>query len=60
MISFALTSASVIPFSSSSQRNTWLSASEMTSSFRLASAMGSVSFHLAFRSLLLCSLKIYF
>nr|DAP58627.1 MAG TPA: hypothetical protein [Caudoviricetes sp.] len=60
LISLALKSASVIPFSSSSQRRTWLSAREMTSSFFLASAIGSVRRHLAFRSLLLCNLNMYF
>lgn len=60
LIALALDSASVIPFSSSSQRSTWLSASEMTSPFLRASAIGSVSFHLALRSLLLCSLYMYF
>ena len=39
----ALASASVMPFSSSSHRSTWLSAREMTSSFLRASAIGSVS-----------------
>ena len=60
LISTARSLESVMPFNSSIQRRIWLSASDTTSSFLLASSIGSVMFHLELRNRSLCILYMYF